>query len=167
MKKITVILLALAMLVMGVQCAFAEDDDGLITFETMMLGAMDMTADEWCEDSFNRALFMVCTVLDCLSVWDSDEETISIEAITLDNLYVTEDSAGTITAHFFGADALITVFYNPALDFASYSVMEMENAGLLSSVFMSGLADEDAFEDYYEVDGDIVFELINSLGEEE
>ena len=164
MKRILVFLLAMAMVFASFQCAMAEDES-VITIEPGVLSSLDKSAEEWFESEVNRELFFVATLCDCIPVWSDTEESVSIEAIVLDTIYITKEPY-SITANFFGLDNLLMFTYNPLLETAGYTMVQIDDASELSSLLMMSLDQDDAFDEYEKVDGEAVMILFDSLLEE-
>lgn len=159
MRKLSVLLLTLVLLVSGLSCLAAADGE-LYYIDANILDGMEKTPAEWASSAFMREEFIVCMLTDCVRNAPEDVAMLMIGAVLDGNVYVARFGE-SIGAYMYVDDSSITFLYSPGT--AAYAVSECTNATSLGSAVLQGLMERDSIDDYWQVSNENVLTMIETV----
>ena len=164
MKKLTAILLTLSlMLTMLCAPALAEEEPNTFVNETVILGPMGLTADDWMATPNARAVLAGCLPFDLYFAFGEDSEVYQTVVASMDNgaVFVARDERVLHIVCFNGARQAI-VFYFPDTDKLGYSMQEV-SASMNPDSLMQHYVANGIISEYHAVPGEDILDFLQNL----
>ena len=164
MKKLTAILLTLSlMLTMLCAPALAEEEPNTFVNETVILGPMGLTADDWMATPNARAVLAGCLPFDLYFAFGEDSEVYQTVVASMDNgeIFVGRDDSMLLIFCFLGDKQAIGYFF-PSTGALGYSLDEI-SASVDPDAMMQYYVAGDILSEYYAVPGEDILDFLKGM----
>lgn len=162
MKKLLSFVLSLVMLLVLItaqQIAYADSE--VKSVSSKYLKEMNLSAEQWYALDIIRDHFVLFAIMDCLSVWTTEEFTIATEAIHHNTVYMVQDDED-VSAWLFSNEYILMFLYDTNADTAYYVTVDTDNAYLKAETYMGALQANGDIPAYEKIDCSSVMELMGS-----
>ena len=156
-------LLVLVML-LGVLCIGAAEENSTRSIEASFLSLGKHTASEWCENEANRIVLAALAGVDIVASEYKDEFSVTVNSAVQEGSVYVETNGSRVIIYFFGEESMVAAFYSPKKETLDVSTFDIAApSSYASGMVMRMMQREESDTVYYEVDGEDILAAIQAL----